>query len=67
MLDTTPPNGYGVVNSTWPPALIKSQNKLSLQVPHQPKRFGELLLIVPALHIAKEALQFRYSTYQQFD
>lgn len=37
------------------------------QVPHSPERFGELLLIVPVLHIAKEALQFRYSTYQQFD
>lgn len=23
--------------------------------------------IVPALHIAKEALQFRFSTFQQFD
>lgn len=28
---------------------------------------GDLLLKVTVLHIAKEALQFRYSTYQQFD
>lgn len=27
----------------------------------------ELLLIVPVLHIAKEALQFIFTTYQQFD
>lgn len=47
-----------------------TSNQISEQtsrVPHSPKRSGELLLIVPVLHIAKEALQFRYSTYQQFD
>lgn len=27
----------------------------------------ELLLIVPVLHIAKEALQFIFTIYQQFD
>lgn len=31
------------------------------------ERFGELFAAVPVLHIAKEALQFRYSTYRQFD
>lgn len=31
------------------------------------KRFGELFAAVPVLHIAKEALQFRYSTYRQID
>lgn len=31
------------------------------------ERFGELFAAVPVLHIAKEALQFRYSTYRQID
>lgn len=39
------------------------------QVPCSPEQNapGDLLLKVTVLHIAKEALQFRYSTYQQFD
>lgn len=31
------------------------------------ERFGELFVAVPVLHIAKEALQFWYFTYRQFD
>lgn len=65
MPDITPSQWYTAVDSV--NIGLSQISEQTPQVPYEPKRFGELLLKVPVLHIAKEALQFRYSTYQQLD
>lgn len=54
-----PSNGHSEVTGAVSVQEMKNKNKTQ----HR----GDLLLKVTVLHIAKEALQFRYSTYQQFD
>lgn len=54
-----PSNGRSEVAGAVSVQEMKNKNKA--------RHRGDLLLKVTVLHIAKEALQFRYSTYQQFD